>query len=56
MRRWRHGIRVEQLSEKSCRYTDEIEAGRMTPAIRLFVTLFYRYRQTRWRGLARVLA
>ncbi len=56
--KWEHSIKVEPLSEASCRYTDEIdvEAGRLTPLVRLFAELFYRYRQARWRALARVLA
>ena len=54
---WNHRITVEPLSEKRCRYTDELEvqAGTLTPLIWLFAHLFYRYRQMRWRSLAQVL-
>jgi ligand-binding SRPBCC domain-containing protein len=56
--RWEHRIKVEPLSGVSCRYTDEIllEAGSLTPLVRLFAEIFYRHRQSRWRALARVLA
>ena len=54
---WNHRIKVEPLSERRCLYTDELEvhAGTLTPLIWLFAHLFYRYRQMRWRSLARVL-
>lgn len=54
---WRHRIKVEPLTQKSCRYTDEIEveAGRLTPLVRVFAGVFYRHRQARWRALARVI-
>ncbi|MGH3086493.1 MAG: hypothetical protein ACRDSJ_04150 [Rubrobacteraceae bacterium] len=56
--KWEHSIKVEPLSETSCRYTDEIkiEAGNLTPFVRLFAGIFYRHRRSRWRALARVLA
>jgi hypothetical protein len=42
----------------SCEYTDEIEidAGILTPAVRLFATGLFALRQARWRQLAAVLA
>jgi hypothetical protein len=54
---WNHRIRVEPLSERLCRYTDEVEvrAGVLTPLVWCFAQLFYRHRQMRWRGLARIL-
>ena len=57
IRVWKHRIRVEPLSERLCRYTDEVEvrAGVLTPLVWCFAQLFYRYRQMRWRGLTRVL-
>jgi hypothetical protein len=57
IREWNHRIRVEPVSERLCRYTDEVEvhAGALTPLVWLLAQLFYRYRQMRWRGLARVL-
>ncbi|QIN85355.1 hypothetical protein GBA63_21810 (plasmid) [Rubrobacter tropicus] len=58
VRTWNHRIKVEPVSEKRYLYTDEVEirAGALTPLIWLFAQLYYRYRQMRWRGLARVLA
>lgn len=58
VRKWNHRIRVEPVSEKKCLYTDEVEihAGLLTPLVWLFAQSLYRYRQMRWRGLARVLA
>ena len=55
---WNHRLTFEPTSETSCRYTDEveIEAGISTfPAV-LFAHLVYRWRQRRWRTLARLLA
>lgn len=55
---WDHQLTFEPTSTASCRYTDtvEIRAGAATPAVALFAHLIYRYRQARWRALARVLA
>lgn len=57
VRTWNHRIKVEPVSEGKCLYTDEIEirAGMLTPLVWLFGQGYYRYRQMRWRGLARVL-
>lgn len=54
---WNHRVRVAPVSEKKCLYTDEVEirAGVLTPFVWLFAQAYYRYRQMRWRGLARVL-
>ena len=56
--KWNHRLIFEPTSESSCRYTDEVEidAGLSTPSVWLFAQLVYRYRQRRWRMLARVLA
>ena len=58
VRTWNHRIAVEPLSATRCRYTDEIDirAGWLTPAVWLFAQVFYRYRQMRWRRLARSLS
>lgn len=58
VRTWNHRIKVEPISEGRSLYTDEVEihAGALTPLIWLFAQFYYRYRQMRWRGLARVLA
>ena len=57
VRRWNHLLKVEKISEGRSRYTDEIEldAGVLTPLVWAFAYLFYRYRQTRWRTLAKVI-
>jgi hypothetical protein len=58
IRRWRHDVFVTVLDAGTCRYEDriEIEAGPLTPLVTAFASVFYRYRQRRWRGLARLLA
>lgn len=55
---WNHRIRVEPLPGDRTLYTDEIEirAGALTLPVWIFAHLFYRYRQARWRGLARLLS
>ena len=52
---WNHLIEVEEESSVSCRYSDkvEIKAGLLTPFVWLFAQLFYRFRQRRWRLLAK---
>ncbi|MGF1471249.1 MAG: hypothetical protein ACFB50_05825 [Rubrobacteraceae bacterium] len=54
---WNHLLKVEALSEESSLYTDEveIEAGMLTPVVWAVAHLFYRYRQARWRSLAKVI-
>jgi len=58
VREWNHRLTFQETSPGSCRYTDsvEIHAGLATPTVVLFAHLIYRYRQWRWRALARVLA
>ncbi len=55
---WNHRLTFEPTSDQSCRYTDRVEvrAGVLTPGVALFARLIYRYRQARWRALARVIA
>jgi hypothetical protein len=55
IRRWDHAIQIEPLPGDRCRYTDgiEIDAGLLTPLVWAYAQLFYRYRQMRWRKLAR---
>jgi hypothetical protein len=66
VRHWNHRIRIQpqQASplgvgegSERCRYTDEIEirAGPLTPLVWFCAHLFFRYRQSRWRKLARHL-
>ncbi len=54
---WNHRLQVTPLSSGHSRYTDEIEirAGALTPVVWAFAHVFYRYRQARWRALAKVL-
>jgi len=58
IRTWNHVVTVTPIDDTSCRYEDriDIEAGPLTPIVVAYATLFYRYRQRRWRGLARLLA
>jgi hypothetical protein len=58
VRAWDHRLTFEPTSPTSCRYTDSVEvrAGPATAIVVLFAHLIYRYRQARWRALARVLA
>ena len=55
VRKWNHRIAVEPLGEDRCLYTDEIniDAGWLTPAVWAYAHAFYRYRQQRWRQLAK---
>jgi len=55
VRTWRHRITVDDEGWGSARYRDEIEiaAGVLTPFVWTYAQLFYRYRQRRWRRLAR---
>jgi hypothetical protein len=54
IRAWSHSMKVEPIDDARCRYSDRIEldAGPLTPLVWLFASLFYRYRQSRWRRLA----
>jgi hypothetical protein len=55
---WNHHLTFQPTSATSCRYTDavEVRAGLLTPFVTLYAHFIYRYRQARWRALARVLA
>lgn len=58
IRRWRHQLTVSPVGHGRSRYEDriEVDAGRATPLVALFAEVFYRYRQRRWKRLARLLA
>ena len=58
LRRWHHSLHVKSLADQRCRYTDtiEIDAGPLTPVVACYARIFYRYRQWRWKRLARLLA
>jgi hypothetical protein len=55
IRSWHHTLHVEPLDERSSRYSDtiDIDAGRFTGAVAQLAHGIYRYRQRRWRRLAR---
>lgn len=55
VRRWDHRIEMRAHGPDRTLYRDQvdIEAGLLTPAVAAFAHLFYRWRQARWRGLAR---
>ena len=57
VRQWDHRKWVEEESESSCLYTDEIDinAGLLTLFIWAYAHFFYRYRQRRMRQLAKHL-
>ena len=58
IRTWNHRLTFTPTSATSCDYTDEIEldAGALTPAVRLFTSALFALRQARWRHLTAVLA
>ena len=55
LRSWRHQITIQPRGSGGCRYTDvvEIDAGLLTPVVARWAVGFYRWRQRRWRALAR---
>lgn len=58
LRRWDHTLTFEPRGPRACRYTDtiELDAGLATPIAWCRAQLLFRWRQRRWRQLARVLA
>lgn len=58
LRSWNHRLTFEPRGDAACRYTDEVtlDAGPATPLVRLFAHGLFRWRQARWRALARVIA
>ncbi|MBB4661948.1 hypothetical protein [Conexibacter arvalis] len=58
VRRWAHTLVFEPRGASACRYTDrvELDAGLLTPLVWCFAQLLFRWRQARWRALARVIA
>jgi hypothetical protein len=55
---WNHRLTFAPTADDACRYTDEVEihAGLSTLPTALFAHAMYRWRQWRWRRLARLLA
>jgi hypothetical protein len=58
VKEWRHRITVDERGPWRSFYQDEIDisAGLLTPVVWAYAQVFYRYRQRRWRKLARELA
>lgn len=58
LRSWNHRLSFEPRGDSACRYTDEVtlDAGPATPLAWLFAQALFRWRQARWRALARVIA
>jgi len=58
VRAWNHTLTFEPRGAAACRYTDvvELDAGPLTPLVWCFAQLLFRWRQARWRQLARVIA
>lgn len=59
LRSWNHRLTFTPGDDpQRCRYTDEVtlDAGPLTPLVWLFAQGLFRWRQARWRALARVLA
>lgn len=55
VRRWDHRIEMRADGPGRTHYVDQvdIDAGVLTPVVTAFAQLFYRWRQARWRALAR---
>jgi hypothetical protein len=55
---WNHRLTFRPTGENSCEYTDEIEieGGLLGVPTAIFIKVFFRYRQWRWRQLARTIA
>src|SRR5688500_10759733 len=55
LRAWHHTLHAEALPAGRTRYSDtvEIDAGLLTPVVARVSVGIYRYRQRRWRRLAR---
>jgi ligand-binding SRPBCC domain-containing protein len=54
---WNHVLAVGSAAAGRASYSDtiEVDAGRLTRLVWAYANLFYRYRQWRWRRLARTL-
>jgi hypothetical protein len=57
-RTWNHRLTFTPLGESSCLYTDEVEidGGLIGRVNQPLVRAFFKFRQWRWRGLARSIA
>jgi hypothetical protein len=58
VKEWRHRITVDERGPWKSHYADEIKiaAGPLTPFVWAYAQFFYRYRQRRWRKLARTMS
>jgi hypothetical protein len=57
LRRWHHELRVVPLPDGTSRYSDavDIDAGPLSGVVAATSSALFRYRQRRWRRLARRL-
>ena len=55
LRRWDHTLHVEPVDDRHSRYSDEVvlDAGMLTTVVARVAIALFRYRQLRWRRLAR---
>jgi hypothetical protein len=55
LRTWNHTLHVDPLGPTRSSYTDtiDLDAGALTPVVARVATWLFRYRQMRWRRLAR---
>lgn len=53
VRRWDHWVRVRPAPNGQTLYSDtiDIEAGVLTPVVALYASVFFRWRQARWRRM-----
>jgi hypothetical protein len=53
IKKWDHWIEIEAINKNQTKYTDEvfIEAGLLTPFVWCFASVFYNWRQFRWKTL-----
>ena len=54
LKAWNHTLKVEPLTDATCRYTDivEIDAGALTPIAHAVATAIFAHRHHRWMKLA----
>jgi hypothetical protein len=54
-RKWHHTITIATNDDGTTRYSDtvDVDAGLLTPFVVLFASVLFRWRQRRWRRLAR---
>lgn len=55
IKRWDHDMKLDEVDENSCRYTDslDLDVGWITPLAWVMAKAYYRYRHWRWKKLVR---